>query len=346
MKLFKQTILILVIFLKTGNLLSDNNLFNVNNIILEKTENVSNNQLANKAIKKAFNQFLNKVLLEKDISKISNLSFSNVKNLVMYYNISKNSEIERSEVSFNVAFDKDKIHDLLYKNEISYSYITDKEFYILPILIRENGIYIFSNNYFYENWDMINKNDLIEFILPAENIEIIQNVNQSRNNLLNLKLSSLFKEHMNKNAAIALIEKNEDKNNKVFLKARIQNKIISKSLNIKNNEKNETAVMNKIIFEVKDNLINLVKSQNLIDIRTPSFLNVKLALNKNSNLVILNTRIRNIDLIENIFVQDFNKDYVNLKIKYLGKLEKIIFQLSEEKISLKLINDQWLIKTL
>ena len=346
MKLFKQTILILVIFLKTGNLLSDNNLFNVNNIILEKTENVSNNQLANKAIKKAFNQLLNKVLLEKDISKISNLSFSNVKNLVMHYNISKNSEIERSELSFNVAFDKDKIHDLLYKNEISYSYITDKEFYILPILIRKNDIYIFSNNYFYENWDIINKNDLIEFILPAENIEIIQNVNQSRNNLLNLKLSSLFREHMNKNAAIVLIEKNEDNKNKVFLKAKIQNKIISKSVNIKSNDKNEIAVMNKIIFEVKDNLINLVKSQNLIDIRTPSFLNVKLALNKNSNLVILNTRVRNIDLIENIFVQDFNKDYVNLKIKYLGKLEKIIFQLSKEKISLKLINDQWLIKTL
>ena len=339
MKLFKQTILILVIFLKTGNLLSDNNLFNVNNIILEKTENVSNNQLANKAIKKAFNQLLNKVLLEKDISKISNLSFSNVKNLVMHYNISKNSEIERSELSFNVAFDKDKIHDLLYKNEISYSYITDKEFYILPILIRKNNIYIFSNNYFYENWDIINKNDLIEFILPAENIEIIQNVNQSRNNLLNLKLSSLFREHMNKNAAIVLIEKNEDNKNKVFLKAKIQNKIISKSVNIKSNDKNEIAVMNKIIFEVKDNLINLVKSQNLIDIRTPSFLNVKLALNKNSNLVILNTRVRNIDLIENIFVQDFNKDYVNLKIKYLGKLEKIIFQLSKEKISLKLIND-------
>ena len=346
MKLLKQIILILVIFLKTGNLLSDNNLFNVNNIILEKTGNISNNQLANKAIKKAFDQLLNKVLLQKDISKISNLSFSNVRNLVMYYNISKNSEIERNKVSFNVAFNKDKIHDLLYKNEISYSYITDKEFYILPILIRKNDIYIFSNNYFYENWDTVNKNDLIEFILPAENIEIIQNVNQSRNNLLSLKLSSLLKEHLNKNVALVLIEKNEDKKNKVFLKARIQNKIISKSLNIKNNDNNEIAEMNKIIFEVKDNLINLVKSQNLIDIRTPSFLNAKLALNKNSNLVILNTRIRNIDLIENIFVQDFNKDYVNLKIKYLGKLEKIIYQLSKEKISLKLINDQWLIKTL
>ena len=31
---------------------------------------------------------------------------------------------------------------------------------------------------------------------------------------------------------------------------------------------------------LKDELINLVKSKNLIDIRTPSFLNVQLNLNK------------------------------------------------------------------
>ena len=49
---------------------------------------------------------------------------------------------------------------------------------------------------------------------------------------------------------------------------------------------------------------------------------MKFNLNKKNNLVLLNSRIKNIDLIENIFVQEFNKDYVNLKIKYLGKLEK------------------------
>ena len=36
MKLFIKTTFILIIFLKTGNLLSDNNLFNVNNIEVEK----------------------------------------------------------------------------------------------------------------------------------------------------------------------------------------------------------------------------------------------------------------------------------------------------------------------
>ena len=78
----------------------------------------------------------------------------------------------------------------------------------------------------------------------------------------------------------------------------------------------------------------------------PSFLNVKLNINKNSNLVELNKRIKNIELIENIYVQDFNKNFMNLKIKYLGKLEKIINEIKKENINLKLMNERWIIKTL
>ena len=101
-----------------------------------------------------------------------------------------------------------------------------------------------------------------------------------------------------------------------------------------------------MIIEIKKELINLIKSKNLIDVRTPFFLNTKLDLNKTSNLVELNKRIKKIDAIENIYVQEFNKDYMNLKIKYLGKLDKIINQLKKEDINLKLIDDQWVIKTL
>ena len=63
-------------------------------------------------------------------------------------------------------------------------------------------------------------------------------------------------------------------------------------------------------------------------------------------MVILNTRIKNIDSIENIYVQDFNKDFMSLRIKYLGKLEKLINDLKKENINLKLINEKWVIKTL
>ena len=72
------------------------------------------------------------------------------------------------------------------------------------------------------------------------------------------------------------------------------------------------------------------------------FLNVKLDLNKKSNLVKLEKELKNIDLIENIYVQEFNKDYMNLRIKYLGKLDKIINQLKKKILILQLINDRGL----
>ena len=196
-------------FFKTGNLLSDNSLFNVNNISLEKKENFSVKNLADKAIKEAFKQLTNKILLKDDIKKVSDLKFSDIKDLVKYYNIVKNPEKESNKINFSVTFDKDKIHNLFYKKKISYSDITNKELYILPILLSENEIFVFSNNYYYENWNKNDNQELIEFILPIENIEIIQIINQSRDDLLQLELNSLFKEYVNQNISLVLIDKKD-----------------------------------------------------------------------------------------------------------------------------------------
>ncbi len=346
MKLFKLIILILMFFSKTGNLLSGNNLFNVNNILLEKKENTSNKQLANKAIQEAYYQLIDKVLMKEDKLKISNLNFVNIGELVKYYNISKNSEVDNNKLNFSVTFDKNKVHDLFYKTGISYSDVVDKEFFILPVFVSGDEIFIFSNNFFYENWNNYEKSELIEFILPIENIEIIQKINKARNNLLDLEINSLFEEYSNKNIALVLIEKNDFKVQKIYLKARIEDKIISKNLSLKKNDLNAEKLNSKIIYKIKDEIINLVKSRNLIDVRTPSFLNVKFNLSGRNNLVTLNTKIKNIELIENIFVQEFSKNYVKIKIKYLGKLEKIINQLKKENIQLESIRNQWFIKIL
>ena len=206
MKLFKLFI-ILIVFFKTENLLSENNLFNVNNILINKKDNLSNNQLANQAIKEAFNLLSKRILLKKDIQKISDLNYLNIRELVTYYNISKKTN--NDDVIFNVTFDKDKIHNLFYNRGILYSDIVDKDFYILPIFLKQNEIYIFSNNYFYKNWNEYSDDDLLEFILPLENIEIIQSINKSRDNLLSLNLDLIFNEFTNKNIAIALIEDNK-----------------------------------------------------------------------------------------------------------------------------------------
>ena len=71
MKFFKQIFIILVIFFQTGNLLSDNSLFSVNNILLEKKGNISNVKLANQAIKIGFSRLTERILLNEDIIKVS-----------------------------------------------------------------------------------------------------------------------------------------------------------------------------------------------------------------------------------------------------------------------------------
>ena len=73
----------------------------------------------------------------------------------------------------------------------------------------------------------------LEFILPLENIEIIQSINKSRNNLLDLSLDLIFNEYTDKNIALVLIEEDELNKEKIYLKAKIQGKFISKNLNIK-----------------------------------------------------------------------------------------------------------------
>ena len=86
---------------------------------------------------------------------------------------------------------------------------------------------------FYENWNLNSNDELIEFILPLENIEVIQNINQFKNNLLNLEINNLLKEYQNKNVALVLIDNNKINEKKIYLKTRIQGKIISKNLKFK-----------------------------------------------------------------------------------------------------------------
>ena len=345
MKLYKLTIFILIVFFKTETLFSENNFFSVNNIQLEKKDKISNKTLADEAIRLGFKQLSLRILLQEDKKKLSDLNFSSIKQLVVHYRITNNSEKEE-KLNFSVTFDKDKLHNLFYKKGISYSQISNKELYILPVLIKKNEIFIFNNNFFYKSWNTIFDNDLIEFILPIENIEIIQNINKHKTNLLNLELNNLFKEYKDKNLALILIEDKKSSGIKVFIKSQIEKKNISKNVNFKRVNTNTNKFNEQVIIEIKKELINLIKSENLIDIRTPSFLNVKLNLNNGSNLVELNTRIKKIGVIENIYVQEFNKDYMELKIKYLGKLDKIIDLLKIENIDLQLINDHWIIRTL
>ena len=343
MKRFQKISFILILFLITGNVLSEDNIFNVNNISLTKKQNTSNEQLANQAIKQGFNELIGRILLEEDKVKLSKLDFNQIKDLVLYYQVvSEKKDNERlNDLNFNIFFDKEKIHDLFFKIGVLYSEVENRELYILPIQKRKDQIFIYNDNFFYENWNKVYKNELIEFILPLENIEVLQKINSNKTNILSLNLKNIFQEYFNQNLALIIIDDSNLKNEKIYIKTKILGKNIEKNFLIKRSNLDDEDYNKKIIYETSNELINIIKSQNLIDIRTPSFINAKFFLNKKNNLVELNKKLQKIDLIDQIFIQEFNNEFVLLKIKYLGKLNKIIRQLENQSIILKMIGEKW-----
>ena len=334
---------ILIILFKTGNVLSDNNIFNVNNIDISKETYKNKDRLVSKAFQKAFDELINRLLLEEDHKRLSGINLEQIKGLISYYQIIDQDEEtkDKNNIKFNVFFDKGRMHNFFYNRNILYSDIINTEVILFPLLKKEDQYFIYTKNYFYENWNKDKSDNLIQYTLPAENIENIQKINSSKDNIYKLEISDFFKEYEIDNIAFVNIEINKN-TAEVFLSTRIEGKKINKNLSInKEMSLNNKEFYKKIILAINNVIRDLIKSQNLIDVRTPSFLNVKIKLNNKSNLVEFNNRLKKIDLIDNYYVQQLNKDYVLVKIKYLGKINKIINKLKDQNINLKMIAGQW-----
>ena len=97
MKLYKQIIFILIVFFKTETLFSENDLFNVNNIKIEKRDKISNIALANQAIEEGFYQLIEKILLKNDKQKLGDVKPSMIKQLVSYYRVSNIKDNEKAK---------------------------------------------------------------------------------------------------------------------------------------------------------------------------------------------------------------------------------------------------------
>ena len=175
-----------------------------------------------------------------------------------------------------------------------------------------------------------------------ESIESIQIIKKYEDDIFKLSTNEFFKEYDIENKIFAIIEKDDNKS-KIFLKTQISDKKINKTLIINNSFANPKEFNDLIIFEIKKTITEAIKSQNLIDVRTPSFINFKINLKNEGNLETLNTRLDDIDLISNFYVQELNKDYAVIKIRYFGRITKIIKKLKDKKMNLRQEADGWVL---
>ena len=78
----------------------------------------------------------------------------------------------------------------------------------------------------------------------------------------------------------------------------------------------------------------------MIDVKTPSFLNTKLDFKDKSDLLKVQKILSKIDLIQNYSVLELNLKYAKIKIKYLGKIEKLKKKFISEGLILNIIQGE------
>ena len=342
MKNLKFIITILIILSKTGNVLSVESIFTVNNIQVNKNSFKNKEELINIAFKKGFEKLHNKILLEKDYIKIKNISLRKIKNLVSHYQIVKNEDINNQKYELiNLYFKRDKMYNFYSQNNIKYSDVSGKILKILPVLLSNGEIYIYDNNFFYDKWlnNEEEKSGNIEYIFPIENLETIETIKKNQENLQMVNLNSIFDEDTEKDNLLIIIDYGKQKT-KFFLKGNISSKKIIKNLTLSENtvEKIEYQV---ILEFLKKEILELVKSQNIIDIGAPSFLNVNFSLNNQNDLFIFQNILQEVDLVDSFSVREFNNKFAYVNIKYYGKINKIKEKLNQKGLNINFINNQW-----
>ena len=154
-----------------------------------------------------------------------------------------------------------------------------------------------------------------------------------------INLNDIFDQDIEKDNLLIVIDYNRKKT-KFFLKGTISSKKIIKNLILTNNTVEKIEYPNVLNY-LKKQILELVKSQNIIDIGTPSFLNVYLYLNNKKDLFLFQNILSEVDLIENFNVREFNNKFAYVNIKYYGKINKIKEKFTEKGLDIKFVNNQW-----
>ena len=346
-------ICIIVFLFKTETVFSKNTIYDVDNIKVSGRidNNLDRKKLIQDAFQKAFTLFVNKTLLNLDAESLYETKISIIEDLIFTYQITKNIRDNKKKnfLTINIKFDQKKVNRFLAKKRIPYADISNISLTLLPVLIKEKETLIYGDNFFYNNW---NKSDnvieatedkLISYNLALENVEDLEYINNNKENLELIDVKKITSLYGEKNYAFLIIYFKEDKL-RAYVKTYIGNKEIDKNIKLNIYPKNNTKTYQEAILTLKEEINQIWKGQNLIDVSTPSFLDLFLDVKKVDDYSKISSIFDSIDLIENYSVSEMTNKYIKIRLRYKGRLNKLNDKLFEKKINIKITDNEWRVR--
>jgi len=338
---------LLIVFFSTTY--SNANAFKVSDIEISSPFelNFEKNHVIDKGFQTSFSELISMITTSGDKKKIKNVSIKELKGMIDSFTISDEKFINNEYfANLETTFNKKKILKFLENKNIFPSIPQRNKVLLFPILVetKDNSIYLFNNNIFYDKWnESKNSYDLLNYLLPSEDIEDLIELQKTSNDMETYDFSKLINKYDIKDNIILIIYK---EGNSI--------RTLSK-INLNNDFKIQNKNYPKINIENNDGFSNIVKSLKQVyedqwkknnEINTSIKLPITISVNskKTKKIIELEQVLDSMDLISEFNILNFNSESIQYKITYNGTPDIFLNDMRKNDFKFEMKNNIWILK--
>ena len=312
------------IFFSTDNLYAKG--FNINNVeISTKFEiNFNRDYVLDEGFDLSFNKLIQTILKSEDQKKINDTSLNEIKSMIETFSIKEEKFVNQIYyLNLDVTFNKKQIFEFLEKKNVFPSLPIKNKIFLLPIIIDESKdeILVFSDNFIFKNINQnIQSNELLEYVLPSEDLEDLKLIKDNIKNIENYDFIKIINKYFLDDYVIILLFKNYDQF-RVLSKINFNKKVFIDNKTFPDLNLNEIENQNKLVQKMKTSYEDQWKMINEINT------SIKLPL----TILIENNESLKISKFEKILTeQDLIYDFNIVKFDHKKIIYKIIFNGSQD----------------
>ena len=298
--------------------------------------NFSRDGYINKAFLDSFEILMSRILLSKDLNKLSKIKLNTIKSLVNNFQILEETyRKDEYRATFKIFYNDNKVKKLLAEKNISFSQPKNISAVFFPVLFINNELQSFDENYFYNHWtDIELKNNPINFLLPVEDLDDISRIKKMENIIEELAVDELVNKYNIKNYAFALLDHNNKELN-IHIKTYFDNNTMNKNISYKLDDINDEIRLKFILKDLKIQITDIWKELNIVNLLMPLSIKVKFQYANLLDLDKLRNTFYKISIIDNYVLEEFNISHTFFKINYFGNPKRLQTELSKFGYQLK-----------
>ncbi|MDA7465477.1 hypothetical protein N9A46_01635 [Candidatus Pelagibacter ubique] len=338
---------LLIVFFSTTY--SNANAFRVSKIEISSPFelNFEKNNVIDKGFQTSFSDLISMITTSGDRKKIKNFSIKEIKGMIDSFTISDEKFINNEYfANLETTFNKKKILKFLENKNIFPSIPQRNKVLLFPILIetKNNNIYLFNNNIFYDKWnEQKNSYDLLDYLLPSEDIEDLIELQKISKDIETYDFSNLINKYDIKDNIILIIYK---ESNRIRTLSKIN---LNNNMKIQNKNYPKLDILNNNDFSnIVENLKQLYEDQwkKNNEINTSIKLPITISINskKTKKIIELEQVLYSLDLVSDFSILNFNSEIIQYKITYNGTPNIFLNDMKEKNLELEMKNNMWILK--